>query len=100
MSEKFTGGLKCFVLAELTERGAVHGGTDVRSKLGISMQLFPSTKCPALRDKVEFWDTCSRPGECRSVRNSIVCQRGGQSNRITATLKPKNLSAESRATII
>lgn len=28
--------------------------------------------------------------------NSIVCQRGGQSNRITATLKPKNLRAELR----
>lgn len=40
MSAEFAGELKCFVFAELTERGASHGGTDVRSKLGISMQLF------------------------------------------------------------
>lgn len=41
MSAEFAGELKCFLFAELTERGASHGGTDVRSKLGISTQLFP-----------------------------------------------------------
>lgn len=40
MSAESAGELRCFVFAELTERGASHGGTDVRSKLGISMQLF------------------------------------------------------------
>lgn len=40
MSAEFAGELKCFLFAELTERGASHGGTDVRSKLGISTQLF------------------------------------------------------------
>lgn len=74
--------------------------------LGISMQLFPLPEGDIQRsvllsgDKVDSWDMCSHPGECRSVRNSIVCQRGGQSNRITATLKPKNLRAELRAAII
>lgn len=29
MSAEFAGELKCFLFAELTERGASHGGTDV-----------------------------------------------------------------------
>lgn len=46
---------------------------------------------PGVFTKTAAEDDEAEMPKCRSVRNSIVWRGCGQSNRITVTLKPKNL---------